>query len=531
MRSDRDPPRRAALSLLALGLAALLGAAFARTPAAGGPDPWVHLVVIHTNDQHGALLPRTPAQAQVDATGPVGGYAALAAFVRAERAAAQASGAHLLLLDAGDVWTGTPEGQLTHGDLPVEALGRLGYDAVALGNHEFDAGLGNAVRLVEAARFPWISANVVDRATGRPPAWLRTHVVLDEGGVRVAVVGLTTSDTPRIVAGGDGLGLDFTPEAASAARAVEAIGSSADVILFLSHAGPERDREVLRRVPRVPLVVGGHSHTRLWRPIVARDDGTGWIVQAGTQCVVAGRVRLRVHRETKQVVLEDATLVPLVVGKVGSDPEAAAFLRERLDAIPDLRALDEVVTTLTADLARVGPTPEATSPAGSAIADAVRAASGADVAFHNRGAVRVLLPRGPVTRRDLWTLMPFDNTIVVVPMTGARIREVLAYGLGRDRATPLEVSGLEVTFRRGRGQGGAAIEWVSILAGGAPIEDAKTYRVAVNSFLAGGGDGYRVFASPDAKDTGERVRDAVRAHFARAPEFRPDTASRVRRVE
>ena len=347
------------------------------------------------------------------------------------------------------------------------------------------------------------------------------------GGIRIGIVGLTTSDTPRIVVGGDRLGLAFLPEAERAEKMAADLQATTDVLLFLSHCGPERDRQVLRRVPRATMVVGGHSHTRLWKPILARDDGTGWIVQAGTQCAVVGRVRMKVHRTTKEVVLEDASLVPLAVEQVGSDPEEAAFLRGRLDGIPDLKALEEVVTILEADLPRVGATPESTSAAGNAVADAVRATSGAEVAFHNRGALRVQLPKGPVTKRDLWTLMPFDNTIAVLPMTGARLKEVLTYGLGRERASPIEVSGLRATGRRVGEGASSRVEWTAVEVGGEPVDDARTYRVAVNSFLAGGGDGYGAFASPEAKDTGVPLRDAIREYFARAPTYRPDPASRI----
>jgi 5'-nucleotidase len=127
--------------------------------------------------------------------------------------------------------------------------------------------------------------------------------------------------------------------------------------------------------------------------------------------------------------------------------------------------------------------------------------------------------------------MPFDNTIVVVRMTGAQLRAALDFGLGRERVSPLEVSGLTASFRRTEAGGTANVEWVSVTVGGTPLDDAKTYRVAVNSFLAGGGDGYRVFTAPGAKDTGIVLRDAIREHFARSPTYQPDTTSRLVQVK
>ncbi len=515
--------------LRALALAALAVLACVAPVRAGDApqDDWVHLVVLHTNDVHGNLLPLTPAQAQVDATGEVGGFAALAAFVRTERAAAKAAGAEVLLLDGGDVWRGTPEGDLTRGDLVVEAFGRLGYDAVAFGNHELDLGVENAARLAKAAPFPWISANVVETATGKPPPWLATHVILERGGLRIGIVGMTPPETARIVMGADAMGLAFQSEKAAATAQAEALEGRTDVLLFLTHLGPEKDAGVLSAAPRARLVVGGHSHTRLSKPILAGPDKGAWIVQAGTACVVAGRVRLKVNRATKEVVLEDYALTPLAVERVGRDAEMAAFLNERLSKDPVLQALREPFATLTADAPRQGRSPWSSSAAGNLVADATRAAVEADVALANRGGVRTSIPKGPVTGRDVFRLMPFENTIVVVPMTGAELSAALAFSVEGSRISPLEVSGLTMRFHvEGTGDRARASA-VRVEVGGAPLDPARTYRVAVNSFLAQGGDGYGQFGSKRGKDSGILVRDAIRAWLASHDPVTPDATARV----
>src|SRR5205085_2117421 len=156
-------------------------------------------------------------------------------------------------------------------------------------------------------------------------------------------------------------------------------------------------------VPRRPLVVGGHTHTRLARPILAGPGKASWVVQAGTACVLAGRVRMRVSRTTHEVALDDYELVPLAAERVGADPATAAFLAERLRAVPALKALEAPVGALAEDLSRVGASPGESSPAGNLLADAMRAGvPGADVALMNRGGIRVTLPKGPVTGRDLF---------------------------------------------------------------------------------------------------------------------------------
>ena len=524
-----SPRHRVALALVAL----LSLVALARAPGARGADApgKVRLVVLHTNDVHGGILPRGAALAQLDAKEDVGGHAALASFVRAERAAAAAAGAHVLLLDGGDVWRGTPEGDLTRGDLVVEAFGRLGYDAVALGNHELDLGVDNAARLARAARYPWLAANVRETATGETPAWLRRHVVKEVGGLRVGLVGLTTVDTPRIVVGGDRLGLTFLHEAAVAEEEARALASSTDLVLFVTHTGPRTDAEVLAKVLRCPLVVGGHTHQRLIEPLDPRGDRSGWIVQAGTGGVLVGRVVLDVDATSKQVTLVESRLVPLVPSAVGTDPEEAAFLAQRLEAIDALRALREVAGTLTAALPRVGRDPWDTSPAGHWFSDAAREAARADAALSNRGGIRVTLPAGPVTLRDLHLVMPFENTLVVVPLRGAELKAILAASLTAEGRSPLEVSGISARYRLVTTDGKPKVEWRRFDVAGAPVDDAKVYRVATNSFLAGGGDGYALLSRPGTEDLGVLVRDVLRDHLRRHAPYTPDTATRLVREE
>jgi 2',3'-cyclic-nucleotide 2'-phosphodiesterase (5'-nucleotidase family) len=534
--TPRSNATRARSALLAAALAgAALVAFLATRPRAGAPPPddgregWVRLVVLHTNDVHGGVLPRSPGIAGLDAREPVGGAAALASFVARERAAAKARGAEVLLLDGGDVWSGSPEGQATRGDLVVDALSRIGYDAVALGNHELDLGVGNAERLARRARFPWVSANVVEEATGRPPPWLAPWVVVERAGLRIAVVGLSPPDTPRLTMAGATEGLRFLPEVEAARAAAKALEGTADVLLFATHLGPDRDRRVADAVPAVALIVGGHTHARLSKPIAAGPEGRTWIVQAGTGAVLAGRVRLRVERATRRVALDDYELVPLVPSAVGRDADLERFLRARSRAVPGLAALDAEVGRLAGELSRTG-APGGSTPAGNAVADAIRASARADVAVTNRGGVRVTLPRGPVTGRDLHLLAPFPNTVVVGSLTGAQLRSLIEASASGVGTTPLEVSGVEAAYRIEGEPGRTRAVVVEARVGGVPLDPERLYVVATNSFVSAGGEGYGVWRDTRVEDTGVSIRDALAAWFRAAGEVVPDPTERLRRV-
>jgi 2',3'-cyclic-nucleotide 2'-phosphodiesterase (5'-nucleotidase family) len=518
----------AAALALALALALFARARDDAGEARADASPWASFVVLHTNDVHGGVAPRRADLAGLRAEGDVGGVAALASFVARAREAAAKAGAEVLLLDAGDLWRGAPEGDLTRGDLVVDAMGRLRYDAVALGNHELDLGVENAARLARRAPFPWLSANVVDEATGRAPDWLRPSVVLERAGLRIGVVGLSPPETARLVVSEGTKGLRFLPEVEAAVAAASDLEGKADVLLFLSHLGPEREREVADAVPRAALVVGGHTHQRLLRPIPAGEGGRTWVVQAGTGLVYAGRVRLRVHRETKEVALDDYDLVALDPAKVGSDAETARLLARGAALVPALAALDARVGTLSAPLSKFGP-PGASSPAGNAVADAIREHARTDVAFTNAGGVRVTLPKGAVTGRDLHLLFPFENTIVVGALTGRELRSLLETSASGFAVTPLEVSGIEATYRREpEASARRRATVVSLRIGGTPAEDDRAYRFATNSFLAGGGDAYAFLERVPVSDTGILVRDALLAWFRARPEVVPDLAARVR---
>ncbi len=513
---------------LALAAAVLLVAPRAAV-AERRDDPWVRLVVLHTNDQHGGLLPRPAGMAGIDAEGDVGGFAALTSFVTRERARARRDGAFSLLLDAGDVWRGTPEGDLTKGDLVVEAFDRLGYDAVAFGNHELDLGVENAKRLAKSARFPWLSANVVEAATGRCPEWLRPWVVLDVGPLKVGVIGLSPRDSLDMVMGGTGTGLVFLSDVEGARFAAAALAGRVDLLLLLTHLGPERDRAVLEAVPVAPLAIGGHTHQRIAKPIPAGKDSRAWIVQAGTGCVAVGRVRMRVHKETHEVRLDDYDLVPLVPAKVGVDAGAAAFLAERMGAIPEMKALELPFARLAVDLPRIGDATGSWGPCGNLVTDAMReAVPGADLAFTNRGALRVDLKAGEIRLRDLYTLVPFADTLVEIPLKGSQVLDVLEPSIRGERITSLEVSGLTATIRIDRFGDKPRASLVDAKVGDAPLDPERTYRVVVNTFLAQGGDGYEALHSPKARDHGTLVRDAVRDWFARHPDALPDATPRLR---
>ena len=460
--------------LLLVGLAACAG------PIEGGQ---IHLVVLHTNDVHGQVLPRPATWIDREDPPLVGGLPRVGAEV--QRVRSEEQDAIVLLVDAGDWFQGTPEGGLDGGVPFVFALTRLGYDAASLGNHEFDLGTDHLRALLEETRPPAVAANLLDPATGERVEWVEPWVVVERDGLRVALVGLITTETPEITHA-DARRLDFADPVEALARARAELGQRADLVIPVGHVSAHTGERIARAHPDLPLIVTGHSHTYLRGGVRVGD---ALVVQAGDKATVLGRVDLWLDRETLAVLHSESRLIDLLEEP---PPEhrnavleaACSALAERAGA-----AMGEVVGELSAPLTRSRGL--FTSVPTAWVADVIRARTGADVGIHNRGGTRSDLAAGPVTRRELFELLPFGNDVVTVTLTGAELEAVVRGSVEGTAYSGLDYGGL-VAFVR---EGGGGVELVRVEVGGEPLELERDYRVSTNSFLASGGDRLPAFTA------------------------------------
>ena len=309
----------------------------------------------------------------------------------------------MLLLDAGDCYQGTPEGNESKGRLVVEIMNRIGYDLGELGNHEFDHGAENARDLVAAARFPWMGENLRDISTLERPGFLSGPRIFDvaagegERPVRIGVFGLLTEDLANLTRWDTAAGLLILPEEETARRAVaELERRGVDLIVALTHIGLESDSELVAAVPGIDLVVGGHSHTSIEgvslgeETCAIRVRGGDWIplsrrvpvVQAGANAQAAGEIRFRYDRARDRIVDFRYRLVSLDARTFPPDPELSAFLAPVFADI-DAR-LGVVVGRAASPLRRTRGI--ASSGLGNFLADLMRREAGADIAFRTRAA-------------------------------------------------------------------------------------------------------------------------------------------------
>lgn len=500
-------PARAAALLVLLGLfgcgtpngsgippqspASLSGPAFDTSPLypVDRPDV-VEIHVLHTNDLHGQVYPR-PGK---------GGFDALFAYVGDVRSEQP----NVLLVDSGDFWAGTPEGNLTRGQLPAELMNALEYDAAALGNHEFDNGIADLVSFAATARFPILSANVLPQGGelgAKASGAVSPLAIVEKGGVKIGIVGLIAPSTPEMTSREAGEAFEFGDPLVALQDAVGTLkADGARFVIVLSHLGVDDEKALAAKAPpEVVAILGGHSHTPLDPPW--RDDTTGIIVmQSGSKTSGIDHLVLEVTDEGVRV--KDGRLVSLGTQEWPADPTVAEILGRYAPTIEELMGRK---AGFCPDALRRVRGAARSSTLGNWITDAMRQATAADVALHNKTGIRADLEGGAVTVRGLYEVAPFDNTIVVVELTGQQLWDLMD-NAGAEGRTYLEASNLTLRYDL-KAEAGKRVK--ELLVGGKPVDLARTYKVATNSFLATGGDGHVIFTRGKHSSDGKLLRDVL----------------------
>ncbi|MEM9380162.1 MAG: bifunctional UDP-sugar hydrolase/5'-nucleotidase [Planctomycetota bacterium] len=484
-------PRRSPLLVLLAACAGVLLAAAPLAPAPsavdalGPPD----LVVLHTNDVHGQVLARPATWLRdVDPLPDSGGLPRLAARLVALVREIEESGAAVVLCDGGDWFQGTPEGQVDDGLAFLRAFAAVGHDGAVVGNHEFDHGVGVLLEHLAEVDVPALLANV-RMPDGTPLPGTRDHVVVERGGRRIALVGLLTTGTPSITHAST-RELRWEEPSVALTRVRAALGDDVDLVIPVTHIGVDGDRALARAHPDLPLIVGGHSHTFLRSGVT---EGNTLVVQAGAKASVIGRVDLWLGDEGA-VLRAEAGHVELY-----EEPHTRNGRVDALCGELTRRAagrMDEVVGVLGGPL-EVTRQRLVNSSAGNFITDAMRDRTGADVAVHNRGGIRTALEAGPVTRRDLFMVLPFSNHVETLTLDGATVIELFRRSIEEDRRGPFEFSG--VTLEVAGATGPTELLRV-VLEDGTPLAPDAEVRLATNSYLAAGGDGWDVLAAAEQRE-------------------------------
>lgn len=455
--------RRDFLRLLGVSAgAALLAPACA--DAAGGLR---RVVLLYTNDEHGWM----------EGTGPRAGAARLMGLWK-EREGYRRGGP-CMVLSGGDMWTGPAVSSLGQGAPMAEVLNAMDYQAAALGNHDFDFGLEAVRARLRQSRFPFLSANMIERNTGRSPDFALPHVVREVNGVRLGLIGLTTIDTPYTAMPDTTAAYEFQPYDRALRRSAEALhAEGAEALVVLGHiCGAEmRALAPLARQLGVAVIFGGHCHEEIEQIV----EGVH-LIQAGYYLRAYGRVEMWVDTDRRRVLAIESAVRPNRGGR--ADGAIAAVVR-RVRAAAD-PALWEVIGYLRA------PVDRRSAALANLITGAWLAAVPADVALTHARYYGTGLPAGPLDVAAVVGMLPMDYELVVAHLTGAQLLENV------ECCAP-QAGGL----REAEGR-----LW---LADGMPVEPGRIYRVLTSEFLYTGGEGFRMRAyDPAAERTGVSWRQPV----------------------
>ncbi len=467
-----------------------------------------HLVVLHVNDMHGQLLPRKSGETL---SGGMAGMSQLVSSVRDE-----VGSENVLLLDAGDWFQGTPEGASDGGLQMIRAMECLQFDATTLGNHDFDYGIDNLLKLIDATTIPVIASNVTDSSGRLQQVVLRDHII-ERGGFRVGLIGILTPDAPNIIAPAVGKKLQVAPLADAVRKARDRLRQQgADLLVVLSHSGVDLERLLAGEVEGIDLIVGGHSHTLVDPPWREPVHGTV-VAQVGAKTRHLGRIEFS-RKDKGESVTVSTSVVAIEAISIATDPKLKSLLAAVNATVGE--KMNRKVGESPVTLHRGGhkESGAVSSPLGRWICDSMAEAAGVSASFHNHGGIRDDLPSGEVLYRDLFEISPFGNRVTVVTLTGKQLKQLVVQSLTTE-GRGIDFHGVRVQVAEADG---GPVEVEQVLLQGTPITDRQQFRIATNDYLASGGDGWDLLAAAPREDGGLSVLEATERALEQA-----DSADRI----
>jgi len=502
---------------------------------AGGP---LTLTILHTNDTHAHLEPFEPFGQPVQ-----GGIARRYTAIQQVKA----EGGNVILIDAGDAFQGTLFFNQWQGEEEAYFMNLLGYQAMAVGNHEFDSGPATLADFVEKADFPVLSANIDFSAEPTLAGLIPAYSVIDVAGEEIGIFGLTTEETVYISSPGPNVVFNDVTESAKAAVAA-LNGEGVDKIIALTHQGYSEDLALAAAVDGIDIIVGGHSHTLLGdmegakgvypTEVTSPDGDTVLVVTAYEWGKYLGRLDVTFTADGK---VESYGGAPIFMDEsVAEDAAIVADVAEYAAPIEDLRATIVGQSSVDLEGTRELVRSEETN-LGNLICDAMlwkTAPENTQICITNGGGIRASISSGDVTMGNVLEVLPFGNQIATFGLKGSDVWAALENGVSRyedQKGCFPQVSGLKYTFDPSREVGSRILSVEVKNADGSygPLDLNAVYKVASNDFMRHGGDGYSMFADNaiDPYDAGALLADAVAEYIAANSPVSPGLEGRIVKAE
>lgn len=450
-----------------------------------------------------------------------------------------------LLVHAGDMVGGSaPVSSLLQEEPTIEVLNKMGFDLGTLGNHEFDRGVKEMMRLIhggtnpttgyfEGAQFPYICANVIDEKTGKPI--LPPFKIKKVNGIPIGFIGVVLSDTPKIVPPSELAGVKFTDEVQAINQTVtELKKQGVKAIVVLAHNGGSQSTsdgaatgEIVNMAKKVDdevdVMFAGHTHTYLNTEV----DGK-LLVEAYSYATAFSDVDLEIDPVTKDIVTKKAEIVTVYQDAIKPDEEIKEMMKKYEAKIAP--TVNKVIGTAATDITSTR-NKNGESTLGNLIADSHRTAMNSDFAFMNPSGIRADIETGEVTWGEVFTIQPFKENLVKLTLTGDQIRRLLNQQWQQQEIVRmLQISGLKYTWDGTRGFGNKVID--IFRTDGTPIDPKEKYTVTVNSYLANGGDGFTVLLEGTDKEDGPVDIDVFENYVKQLKQpFTSSIEGRVKKIQ
>ena len=526
----------------------LLATTAALAVTAGAAQADYVLNVLHINDLHSRIEQvnkyDSTCDAETDAKGECfGGIARVATKINELRDKIAGEGGNVIVLDAGDQYQGSLFYTTYKGKEVVEFMNVIGFDGMAVGNHEFDDGDEGLNVLVEGVEFPVVSGNLDLSQNNMLKDKVQDTLVLDVGGEKIGIISALAMDTPETASPSDSvIFMDDLESLKGDAQALTDQG--VNKIIALTHVGYKRDQEFAAQVPGVDAVVGGHSHTLLgdmegalgpYPTMVAGADGTEVpVVQAYAYSRYVGHLVLTFDDAGKLISAEGQPV--LLDNSVTPDETIAARVAEMAAPIEELRNKVVAETSAPIDGDRNNCRAKECE-MGTLVAEAMLARvkdQGVTIAIQNGGGLRSSIDAGPITMGEVYSVLPFQNTLATFQLKGSDVVAALENGASQYEEVAgrfAQVAGLKYTVDPAAAAG-SRISDVMVMNGAdwAPIDPEATYGVVSNNYMRGGGDGYDVFAnnSTNAYDFGPDLAEVLAEYVAGlGPDYAPTMDGRI----
>jgi len=470
------------------------------------------IVILHTNDIESVYEPIQAVWR--DDIELIGGISHLASLIDDVRASEDIS----FLVDAGDIYTGALS-KKTKGKLPFDLYNAMGYDALNIGNHEFEYNWEPLVEIIPRANFPVLNANIFIEKTGELIA--QPYAVLEKSGVKIGLIGVMGIDAfYNTMAPFHRTGLSIKDPTETAQYWADKIRDSVDMIVVLTHQnktapmqtnkesdpsvqrGFDEDYAMAGKLRGVHAIYGGHSDNGLMQPVVHPETGTIIGLTFG-QGMHLGYTKFMINTNTNDVTFIDGYLIPVDSKKYKAKEETSKLIAEYRKQYPEL---SEVIASMKEPSMRLY---NNESTIGNLLTDIMRKAANSDIAFLNSGAIRADLNAGRVTLEQLINVYPFPDTLSIVELTGAEIRKLIEYSLTLPYGIG-QISGLKIEFDSSKP---AMQRLIEAYVGDLALIDSKTYTIATSKYLAKGGDGYSIFTEGNLIDDSQSMPEALYKGF------------------